>query len=104
MQLSPVNLRKGKGHDHPDIDARSLYLAEIKFDEDRASTFLVGRFSRQWYGLNFDCNWGASGLQFDTPGSNCSCWKRLWRIENARSESDAMSKLMRAGIQKFVKE
>lgn len=75
----PVNLRKGKEHKHPDIKVgRVRYLA--KFEGD----WHIGTFSRQWYGLHFDCDWGASGIQFDAPGSNGSTWQKLYRIEGLR--------------------
>jgi hypothetical protein len=44
--------------------------------------FFCGKFSQQWYGLNFR-PYGASGLQYDPPGTNFSGWQRVWRINNA---------------------
>lgn len=77
--LEAIDLSTAEKHECPgvvtrDQDRDAWYLAYV-FDE-----FMVGRFSRQWYGLHFDCDWGASGIQFDAPGSNSSCWLALWRI------------------------
>lgn len=86
MELIPIDLSKAYeasgGHgesDHPDIQLDRWYLAEIQ--NGKKPMYLTGTFSRQWYGLNFDCDWGGSGLQFDKPGTNKSSWLRLWLLE-----------------------
>lgn len=73
-QLIPVDLSKGNGHHHPDIDERKRYLARI------GSEFYCGSFSTQWYGWNFNGGPWATGLQLDKPGTNCSRWQALWEI------------------------
>lgn len=73
LKKCTVNKESGLGHDHPDINSRSLYLACIGGD------FCAGHFSKQWYGWNFD-DWGTSGISLDKPGTNGSMWKGLWRI------------------------
>jgi hypothetical protein len=76
-KLTELDLSKAVRHTHPDIvaDADHHYLAQIN------GRLHFGTFSEQHYGLNFNCNWGASGMQFDAPGSNYSRWQRLWLIE-----------------------
>lgn len=56
------------------INLRKEYIADF------GSGLYIGRFSRQWYGLNFDCDWGASGIKFDPPGENSSQWAAIWEI------------------------
>lgn len=74
MKLKKINLKKGDEHNHPDIQVgRSYYLAKID------GQLYVGKFSREWYGLNFGYDDGA-GVQFDTPGFNGSEWQALWKI------------------------
>jgi len=73
-QLIPINLSKGEGHEHPDIVVGKPYLAYVM------GKYISGTFSRQWYGLHFDCDWGASGIQFDAPGFNLSTWEALWLL------------------------
>lgn len=82
MKLEEIDLTKATGHECPEINGHEgdWYLAEIQFSTDKKPFYTVGHFSRQWFGLHFDCDWGMSGLQFDAPGYNCSAWKRLWRI------------------------
>lgn len=72
--LVPINLKRGKESDHPDIKVgRTEYLAKI------GGHFYAGSFSRVWFGLHFD-GWGPGGIQFDTPGTNSSSWQGLWEI------------------------
>lgn len=75
LTLELVDLTRGIKSDHPDLNTTDIYLSYTGF-----AGFQVGRFSNQWYGWNFDCGWGASGFQFDTPGYNNSKWIALWRI------------------------
>jgi hypothetical protein len=73
-KLVPIDLSKGNGHNHPDICLGKRYLAKI------GGEFYTGRFSKQWYGFNFNDGWGCSGHQFDTPGTNCSNLEELYEI------------------------
>lgn len=73
--LVSVDLSRGERHDHPDIRLGQMYLA--RWDGD----LFLGQFTRQHYGLNFSCDFGASGgFQFDTPGYNHSLWEALWEV------------------------
>lgn len=72
--LDEIDLSLAKEHDCPGINSEDWFLAYVM------GRFLVGTFSKQHYGWNFDCGWGASGVQFDAPGYNASSWARLWRI------------------------
>lgn len=80
VTLEEVDLTQADKHECPGINEAGperdgdWYLAFV------CGEFMVGKFSRQHYGLNFDCDWGASGVQFDAPGSNASSWMALWRI------------------------
>ena len=81
MKLVEVDLTKAVKQEHPDIILDEYYLAEVRWKDDKESTYILGKFDRQWYGLNFDWFWSASSLQFDAPGYNNSKWKRLWKLE-----------------------
>lgn len=48
--------------------------------------FHVGKFSKQWYGLNFEGIYDA-GAQYDSPGTNYSAWQRVWKFTNAKPMS-----------------
>lgn len=77
-KLVPINLKKGKEHEHPDIKegSKTEYLARV------FGGWYVGSFYREWFGLTFSCNFGVSGsIQFDAPGSNGSEWKELYEIK-----------------------
>lgn len=73
-QIVEIDLTRGNQHEHPDLNDWDDFLAL------HDGKLLVGSFSRQWYGWNFNCGTYDAGLQFDTPGSNHSRWQRLWRI------------------------
>ena len=47
--------------------------------EQRKPQLAAGKFTKQWYGLNFEGFYDA-GLQFDPPGYNSSNWVALWEI------------------------
>jgi len=66
MKLIPVKL-DGTNH-NKSITTRKQYLVKID------SEFHAGRFSKQWYGWNFD-NWGESGIQLDSD-----CIAGVWEI------------------------
>jgi hypothetical protein len=74
-KLKRIDLTKGEGHNHPDIKTGKVYLARI------GSTYHCGKFSKQWYGWNFD-GWSHNsvGLQYDQPGTNASKWQGLWEL------------------------
>lgn len=75
-KLTEIDLSLAVEHNHPHIKpGKTQYLAKFKGD----NRLYLGTFSKEWYGLNFDCDWG--GRQFDAPGYNSSSWKRLWVIE-----------------------
>lgn len=74
LRLKEISLKgidkKGSGR----ISTRKQYLADF------GCGLHFGQFTKQWYGLNFDCDWGASGMQFDPPGENSSDWHQLWEV------------------------
>lgn len=41
------------------IDSSKTYLTKTH------GAWRVGRFSKQWYGWNFNCGWGGAGIQLD---------------------------------------
>jgi hypothetical protein len=79
MKLKKINLMRATEHpeggftNHPDISLRKWYLVK------HGGNFSAGKFSREWYGLNFDDSDGA-GLEFDKPGTNGSDWEGCWEI------------------------
>lgn len=62
---------------HPGITPGQMYL--VLYNDQ----FYAGRFSRQWYGLNFEGIYDA-GCQFDAPGTNKSRWQAVWKIVHRR--------------------
>lgn len=79
LKLKRLDLRKSDKHNHPDVVPEDrYYLARV------GDSLYLGTFSKQWYGLNFDCDWGVSGMQFDAPGTNRSDWKELWEIQGIK--------------------
>lgn len=76
MKLKRISLSKAKNHECPGIknDGETWYLAKVM------DQWMAGTFSREWYGLHFDTDWGMSGLQFDAPGYNSSNWEELYEI------------------------
>jgi len=74
-KLKPVSLAKAKEHEIPGVKAgKKLYLAKI------GGQFHIGRFGREWYGLNFETPAYDAGIQFDAPGWNSSDWQALWEL------------------------
>jgi len=68
----------GNRSDHPDIrPGRGNYL--VRYD----GRFYAGKFSMQWYGLNFEGIYD-SGAQFDAPGTNASSWQDVWEIQKVK--------------------
>lgn len=76
-KLVEVDLTRAKEHRCPGIEVGPDYLCQIN------GRLFAGRFSEQWFGLNFD-GWLNVGLQFDAPGWNRSMWERVWRIDLPR--------------------
>lgn len=77
LTLEPIDLSLAEEHECPGIVQGELCLALIE-DE-----FVLGRFYREWYGWNFECDRGALGIQFNAPGWCYSSWQALWRITGA---------------------
>lgn len=72
--LQEVDISRTIRGQHPDIKTDGTkYL--VKFN----STWHLGSFTKEWYGLNFT-NWGTSGRQLDAPGYNGSTWERIIEI------------------------
>ncbi len=72
-KLIPLDMKLSDGCNHPQVNCRKTYLVLV------GSEFAVGKFSREWYGLNFDGLYPA-GCQFDAPGTNASEWKQIWEF------------------------
>ena len=76
LRHEEIDLSKAKGHHHPDINTKDLYLCKI------AGRWYIGKFSMQWYGLNFEgYPHSMVGLQFDAPGWNASRWERVLKFK-----------------------
>lgn len=75
ITLEVIDLSKADKHECPGINNKDQFLAYIDGE------FHAGKFSRQWFGWNFN-GWkhNGVGIQFDAPGSNSSRWQGLWRI------------------------
>jgi len=80
--VKSIDLSKSVKHDHPEISTAKLYLVKI------AGEWFFGKFSRQWYGLNFS-NWGNTGCQFEAPGENASMWECVLEIDPDVLSGDA---------------
>ena len=82
MRLKKIDLSKSVesdgGYTHPAIKLGKWYLAKIKYEGSKPQ-LAAGKFTKQWYGLNFEGFYDA-GLQFDPPGYNSSNWVALWEI------------------------
>lgn len=89
LDVEPIDLSLADKHECPGINDSDYFLAFV------CNQYLVGKFSRQWYGWNFDCGWGASGVQFDAPGSNASSWKALWRIVGPDLKDPSKARIVR---------
>lgn len=75
ISLKKIDLSKASKHECPSIKIGATeYLAIINKE------LYFGSFSKEWYGLNFDCDYGVSGIQFDAPGYNSSEWQELYEI------------------------
>lgn len=66
------------------------YLVEYQFRRDKNSEFLVGRFSKVWFGYSLHWFWSASSLQLsmDNAGSNPD-WKRfknIWKLTRKKDK------------------
>lgn len=69
-----LDLKKGSGSNHPDIDRHHTYL--VRYD----GKYYLGSFSREWYGWNFNGIYDA-GAQYNQPGTNASRWEAIWEME-----------------------
>ena len=58
-KLKKIDLSKIVECEHPDIKVGKSYRAKIEGD------WYVGKFTRQWYGLNFDGGFYDAGHQLD---------------------------------------
>jgi len=47
-------------------DLKQEYLVQYKFQKDKESVFVIGRFHKVWFGYNFRWFWGAASLQLST--------------------------------------
>mgnify|MGYP001266163465 FL=1 len=101
MRLIPIDLRKAIENTHPDINTESWFIAEIQFC--KGTSFWAGKFSKQWYGFNFNAEGFpySAGLQFDAPGQNCSDWKRLWKVEGKDGHA-IMATIVKLGIKQLL--
>lgn len=83
ITLEKIDLSNAKKHECEEINDTDDFLALI------SGEFHVGKFSRQWYGWNFNgWRWNPGvGLQFDAPGSNCSKWEGLWKLKKDLAEN-----------------
>ena len=68
-KLEKINLGKRKDCNHPDINTQASYLAKIEGE------WYAGRFTREWYGLNFNAVYRA-GYQL-----NFGDWEELYKIK-----------------------
>jgi len=76
-RLIPLDMSKAHENELPGVVIGKTYLCLI------GEEYFAGKFSRQWYGLNFE-GWTPNpvGLQFDAPGTNASDWKQVWEIQH----------------------
>ena len=74
--LVPIDLSKGKRHEHPDIELNKTYMAL------HSGHLLTGCFRRVHFGLTFQVYYG-NNYQFDAPGYNYSRWQALWEVKDA---------------------
>lgn len=91
-------MAKADKHDHPDINTNDYYLALVH------GNLHFGKFTKQWYGLNFACGLPGSGIQFDAPGMYASSWKRLWRLEPDTETGHIMVAHMLQQEERWAKE
>ena len=73
IRLKEIDLSKAIGHECDGLNCKDNFLCRIN------NRFYLGRFTRQWYGLNFSEVYPA-GLQFDAPRTNRSEWQQVWRV------------------------
>ena len=69
LKLKKIDLSKRDQCEHPDIRANKIYL--VNYD----GNWILGNFSREWYGWNFDWFGTAyAGLQLD-------CFKQIYELK-----------------------
>lgn len=78
-----LDLTKGEGHKHPDLNSTDNFLCLI------GERWFFGTFSELWYGWSFNGWLNRTGLQYDTPGTNASCWKRIIRVAIRDKKDDS---------------
>ena len=60
------------------------YLVQYRWKGEKKSVFLVGSFSKVWFGYTFHWFWGASSLQLSTNSSSDYDLRRfvgIWEVE-----------------------
>ena len=67
-RLEEIDLSKRVDCHHPEVKEDRSYLAKIY------GSWYAGKFSRQWYGFNFDAVYDA-GIQLNSEG-----WQKLYLI------------------------
>jgi hypothetical protein len=86
IKLKSLDMTKSDKHNHPDLNTKDTFLCLI------GGEFFVGKFTKQWYGFNF-MGWIGNpnaGLQFDAPGTNCSRWEQIWKIQKKTIKRKAL--------------
>lgn len=72
--LVPIDLSKGREHEHPDFDRKKTYLIK------HGGHWYIGSPGRVWFGWTFHV--GSHSLQFDAPGYNSSRWEYVYEIHD----------------------
>jgi hypothetical protein len=77
-KLREVDLAKTTVRGSKELKVGPWYLVQI------GGQLYAGKFSMQWYGLNFG-GWSPNpaGLQYDPPGTNSSLFEKAWLIYDA---------------------
>lgn len=87
MKLKEVDLSRGQGMNHPDFKPYpQQYL--VKIGQGFHSGYF-DFFDLQTRWIFIGGPWGS--YQYDTPGTNCSDWKRVWEIIETEEEKVQMS-------------
>jgi hypothetical protein len=81
--LTEIDLSKTTKDGSEDLKVGPTYLCLIY------GLFHVGKFHKQWYGLNFG-GWrmNPAGIQYDPPGTNGHAWEKVWMLEGADEVAD----------------
>ena len=64
----------------PDVTLE--YLVQYRWPSDSCSRFLVGRFSKQWYGYTFNWYWGSNSIQLSTEAysKDIESFIGIWKV------------------------